>query len=155
MPDPNQVGLLVRLGLHVLRSCALDARARVLAHLRLRDPGAPGLALASAPGLALASAPDLASAPAYSAAYAHAATDSSSSFSSLSEYQRAVRADVPREAVRRVVWVRRDVLPRFQGSWLLVRRLLLARSASPTTATARASAVGPAPPTAPGAAPDP
>ena len=147
MPDPNQVGLLVRLGLHVLRSCALDARARVLAHLRLRDPGAPGLALASAP--------DLASAPAYSAAYAHAATDSSSSFSSLSEYQRAVRADVPREAVRRVVWVRRDVLPRFQGSWLLVRRLLLARSAGPTTATARASAVGPAPPTAPGAAPDP
>ena len=92
---------------------------------------------------------------AYSAAYAHAATDSSSSFSSLLEYQRAVRADVPREAVRRVVWVRRDVLPRFPGSSMLVRRLLLARSASPTTATARASAVGPAPPTAPGAAPDP
>jgi len=38
---------------------------------------------------------------------------------------------------------------------MLVRRLLLARSAGPTTATARASAVGPAPPTAPGAAPDP
>ena len=38
---------------------------------------------------------------------------------------------------------------------MLMRRLLLARSASPTTATARASAVGPAPPTAPGAAPDP
>ena len=39
----------------------------------------------------------------HSAAYGHAATGSSSSFSSLLEYQRALRADVPREAVRRVV----------------------------------------------------
>ena len=91
----------------------------------------------------------------HSAAYAHAATGSSSSFSSLLECQRALRAEVPRNPVRRVVWVRRDVLPRFPGSSMLVRRLLLARSAGPTTATARASAVGPAPPTAPGAAPDP
>ena len=91
----------------------------------------------------------------HSAAYAHAATGSASSFSSLLECQRALRAEVPRNPVRRVVWVRRDVLPRFPGSSMLVRRLLLARSASPTTATSRASAVGPAPPTAPGAAPDP
>ena len=100
----------------------------------------------------------------HSAAYAHAATGSSSSFSSLLECQRALRAEVPWNPVRRVVWVRRDVLPRFPGSSMLVRRLLLARSSSiqldaarssPTTATARASAVGPAPPTAPGAAPDP
>jgi len=90
----------------------------------------------------------------HSAAYGHAATDSSS-FSSLLEYHRALRAEVPQEAVRRVVWVRRDVLPRFPSAWLRLRRLLLARSAGPTTATARASAVGPAPPTTPGAAPDP
>ena len=91
----------------------------------------------------------------HSATYGHAATGSSSSFSSLLECQRALRAEVPRNPVRRVVWVRRDVLPRFPGSSMLVRRLLLARSAGPTTSTARASAVGPAPPTAPGAAADP
>ena len=90
-----------------------------------------------------------------SATYGDATTGSSSSFSSLLECQRALRGNVPRSPVRRVVWVRRDVLPRFPGSSMLVRRLLLARSAGPTTATARASAVGPAPPTAPGAAPDP